>query len=513
MASASVDAQEQHPDMEDVGATHLFITNSENSQTQKKSFSESETESSCCLLKISIPVRVQIGIMAFFMFFVTQMMRSNLYIAHIGMTNTVNYSSLENSSTSDKIPKRVDWSEQETAVVFSAFYWCYWITELPGGMLAEKFGARRVLGIAVMTAGAVNLVFPLACNVHFILAAALRAIQGLALGVTWPATHVISAHWIPSTERSKFMTTYHGSSVGTALTYPLSGLLMSVLNWESVFYMTGLLTLLWSAGWWQLVYDRPSEHPHISSRERKYLQKAIGNSVSSDKKSLRTPWSSILCSGPFWAVLLASQGLMWGTITLSMQVPAYFKHVYSLDIKMNGFLSGIPEFCKFVFSILFSTLIDYLLRNKYLTVTTARKIAVAISEFLPAIFLVVLAYFGIKTTVGAVVLLALISAVGGASSSGSLANVVDLSPNFAGTLLGIIKTLTLVPGVLSPNLVSIFSDMFGHFDCWYYVFITMAAIYATCGTIFILLGSGEVQPWNNPEFRELHSSGKEIAPS
>ena len=75
----------------------------------------------------------------------------------------------------------MDWSDRETAVVFSAFYWCYWITELPGGILAEKYGARRVLGFAVLIAGAANLVFPLACNAHFILAAVLRAVQGLAL--------------------------------------------------------------------------------------------------------------------------------------------------------------------------------------------------------------------------------------------------------------------------------------------------------------------------------------------
>jgi hypothetical protein len=48
---------------------------------------------------------------------------------------------------------------------------------------------------------------------------------------------------------------------------------------------------------------------------------------------LQTPWTSILLSGPFWAVLFASQGLMWGTITLSMQLPTYFKNVYMLDIK------------------------------------------------------------------------------------------------------------------------------------------------------------------------------------
>jgi hypothetical protein len=66
-------------------------------------------------------------------------------------------------------------------VVLSAFYWSYWITELPGGLLAQKFGGCRVLGFGVLLAGLLNLAFPLACRVHYVAAAFLRAIQGLAL--------------------------------------------------------------------------------------------------------------------------------------------------------------------------------------------------------------------------------------------------------------------------------------------------------------------------------------------
>ncbi|PSN29845.1 hypothetical protein C0J52_26377 [Blattella germanica] len=281
--------------MEDVGTTHLFINNG------NKITSNSEVKRSHCS-RITVPVRLQIGIMAFFMFFVTQMIRSNLYIARIGMMSEKN-ETLGNSSTT----------------------------------------------------------------------------VAHTQGVTWPATHVISAHWIPSTERSKFMTSYHGSAVGTALTYPLGGLLMSFLDWESVFIMTGAFTLLWFISWLYVVYDKPSVHPRITINERRYLERAIGDTVSSHKKSLKTPWLAILRSGPFWAVLLASQGLMWGTITLSMQTPTYLKTVHLFDVKMNGFLSGIPEFCKFIFSIIFSTTIDHLLHKKYLTITAARKIAVATS--------------------------------------------------------------------------------------------------------------------------------------
>jgi len=74
-----------------------------------------------------------------------------------------------------------------------------------------------------------------------------------------------------------------GSAVGTAVTYPLSGLIMAVLDWQYVFYMTGVLTLTWYAFWWYLVYDSPAQHPRISNAEQKYLQRVIGNSVASRK--------------------------------------------------------------------------------------------------------------------------------------------------------------------------------------------------------------------------------------
>ncbi|XP_021919262.1 sialin-like [Zootermopsis nevadensis] len=431
--------EKSHVIMEDVASSHTFM---EGNTVPCKTTGKNKIP--------LVPARVQLGIMAFFMFFITQMIRSNLYIARVGMTDLGN---VTNESHSNKL----NWDEQETAMVLSAFYWSYWITELPGGLLAQRFGGCHVLGFGVLLAG--GFFFPLACRVHYGAAAVLRAIQGLALGVTWPATHVLSAHWIPSTERSKFMTTYHGSAVGTALTYPLSGLLMAVLDWQYVFYVTGALTLTWYAFWWYLVYDSPAQHPRISDAERKYLERVIGDSVASHKDPpLQTPWSSILLSVPFWAVLFASQGLMWGTITLTMQLPAYFRSVYMLDIKTNGFVSGIPELCKFAFSLAFSTVMDYMLRNKYLSITVVRKISVATSEFIPAVLLVVLGFLSKSSATVAVVLLALASAVGGASSSGSLPNIVDLSPNFAGTLIGIIKTMALIPGVLSPNTVSLLNN-------------------------------------------------------
>ena len=42
-------------------------------------------------------------------------------------------------------------------------------------------------------------------------------------------------------------------------------------GWQAIFYVTGVLTLLWCAAWVLLVYESPAQHPRISFRERVYI--------------------------------------------------------------------------------------------------------------------------------------------------------------------------------------------------------------------------------------------------
>lgn len=57
--------------------------------------------------------------------------------------------------------------------------------------------------------------------------------------------HVLTAKWIPSNERSKFVSAYMGGSVGTAITYPFCAMIIHYFNWEAAFYFTSLLGIIW----------------------------------------------------------------------------------------------------------------------------------------------------------------------------------------------------------------------------------------------------------------------------
>jgi ACS family sodium-dependent inorganic phosphate cotransporter len=73
------------------------------------------------------------------------------------------------------------------------------------------------------------------------------------------------------------------SSLGAAITMPVCGFLISSLGWESVFYVTGVVGLIWSIAWFFLVFDSPAQHPRISEEERRYIEGSIGEATSHDK--------------------------------------------------------------------------------------------------------------------------------------------------------------------------------------------------------------------------------------
>ncbi len=89
-----------------------------------------------------------------------------------------------------------------------------------------------------------------------------RALVGFFHGVTFPVMHGMLGAWAPPLERSKMVAIYMtGASVGTCLLFPIAGLLIDSFGWESVFYFTGTVELVWCLAWYRLAHDSPSDHP------------------------------------------------------------------------------------------------------------------------------------------------------------------------------------------------------------------------------------------------------------
>lgn len=107
---------------------------------------------------------------------------------------------------------------------------------------------------------------------------------------------------------------------------------------------------------------------------------------------------------------------------------------------------------RMLFAYAFSMFGDYMLRTSKLSRTNVRKLAGFVCGVLNGIFILLLAYSGCNTT-AAIIFLTLGTMAHGAVSTGPLANIVDLSPNHAGVLLGISGMVGVLPGFISPVIV------------------------------------------------------------
>ncbi|XP_021928322.1 sialin isoform X1 [Zootermopsis nevadensis] len=406
---------------------------------------------------------------------------------------------------------RFEWDEYEQNMILGCFFWGYVMTELPGGRLAEVIGGHRVFGYSMLSASVLTLLTPLAAKLDYLAVVILRVLLGLMLGATWPSIHPMTARWIPPTERSKFMSNMMASSLGAAITMPVCGFLIASLGWESVFYVTGVVGLVWSIVWFFVVFDSPAQHPRISEEERQFIEKAIGDSTSQGKAH-RVPWFSILTSPCVWAIIITHGASVFGYFTVVNQLPTYMKHILHFNIKANGLLSSMPYLGKYVFAVLTSALADYFLRTKKFTRTTTRKLFTAVALAIPSATMIGQMFLGCDRA-ASVAFFTVALTINGAVCGGYLGNGLDIAPNFSGTIFGMANTLSSLGGFLSSLMVGMLTQDNQTYTQWRKVFGIIAATYAGGAIVYSVFGTGELQSWNSgPKSTDKDEAEKEKIP-
>lgn len=98
----------------------------------------------------------------------------------------------------------------------------------------------KVFGGGIGVTAVLTLLTPLAANAGVPVLIAIRVIEGIAEGVTFPCVHAIWARWAPPKERSRMASAaFAGNYAGTVVAMPVSGILAAAYGWESLFYVFG----------------------------------------------------------------------------------------------------------------------------------------------------------------------------------------------------------------------------------------------------------------------------------
>lgn len=306
----------------------------------------------------------------------------------------------------------------------------------------------------------------------------------------------MTAHWAPPQELSRITAViFAGVDFGVIGSNTLSGLILqyTTIGWPGVFYFFGGISIIWFIFWTFLCYNDPKEHPFITDDEANYVRESLHELTHKNIPSV--PYSHIFRSKPFWALLAVQIGHDYGLYTLLTDLPKYMSSVLKLTVEMRGYTTSLPHLCSIIYSVIVSWLTDKMIIYNYVSQTNARKINTTIATVIPACLIIGASFAGCDQTV-VVILFILGVMFMGSSLSGIKTNSLDLSPNYAGTVMALTNGIASFTGMLSPFLVGILAKQQTLYE-WRIVFWIVFGVFVVTNSIFLMWASGDVQYWND----------------
>jgi OPA family glycerol-3-phosphate transporter-like MFS transporter len=117
---------------------------------------------------------------------------------------------------------------------------CYAVGQVVNGTLGERFGARRLMTMALVGAAATNILFSMTSS--FAMMLVLWAINGYAQSAGWSLLIQTLSDWNTSERRGTLVglisTCYQ---VGNVVSWLLAGFLCDSLGWRAAFMVPGLV--------------------------------------------------------------------------------------------------------------------------------------------------------------------------------------------------------------------------------------------------------------------------------
>ena len=334
------------------------------------------------------------------------------------------------------------WSKSEFGMVFSAFLVGYAVLQLPGGLVADRWSARKVLALAFCGFSLFTALTPPAISAFWLLLSA-RFLVGMFESVTIPALTSVNARWIPRAEFGRAQTlSVSGVTVGQMIAYPLTTWIILNFSWQLVFYFNALLGFVWAAVWLWSSTDMPGEHPKIDAAERTYIESNLP-----PRPAVPLPLWTVFSSASLLTVTLAFMCYAYVLWMFLFWFPTYLVEARGMSLGVMGTVGIFMHGASFLGVIGAGMLSDWLLRNGWnAQFARVRFGAFGLTLALPCLVLAAQTSSPLICVVFLVLFYGLFSMGIGVFTTVAL----EFNPHQAGAIFGMMNTLGTFAGVLGP---------------------------------------------------------------
>lgn len=339
-----------------------------------------------------------------------------------------------------------------TGIILSAFFLGYAIMQIPGGWLADKFGAKRVLLMAVITWSIFTGLTAIAWSLTAMIV--IRFLFGIGEGGFQPSSSKIIATIFPKEERGRAMSIMLTSGGIVSLIVPLlAAYLLGTIGWRMMFIIIGAIGAIIAFLYWKYI-QLPQDKATTAGTEN------TTNKVNF-KELLKTPlmWNLIIAYFCIYAV-------NWGLVSW---IPTYLQKNRGLDLMSIGWAQTIPAITTIIGVYGSGYIIDKLPKGMEKVLGSISCAVIGLLLYLMFTAKTVTLFIGYQTVVSIFIAFVI-----------TLLPVIvlkKLPSSITGSAMGIANTGGQLAGFVTPMAIGFMVDAFnGSFDAAFWMLIGFALI-------------------------------------
>jgi len=340
-----------------------------------------------------------------------------------------------------------------TGIILSAFFLGYAIMQIPGGWLADKFGAKRVLLMAVIMWSIFTGLTAVAWSLTAMIV--IRFLFGIGEGGFQPASSKIIATIFPKEERGRAMSIMLTSGGIVSLIVPLlAAYLLGTIGWRMMFIIIGAIGAIIALLYWKYI-KLPQEQAVQVERDENVSPKV------NLKELFKTPlmWNLIIAYFCIYAV-------NWGLVSW---IPTYLQKNRGLDLMSIGWAQTIPAITTIIGVYGSGFIIDKLPRGMDKILGSISCAVIGILLYLMFTAKSVSLFISYQTVVSIFIafVITLLPAI----------VLKKLPSSITGSAMGVANTGGQLAGFVTPMAIGFMVDAFnGSFDAAFWMLIGFAAI-------------------------------------
>lgn len=236
------------------------------------------------------------------------------------------------------IMKEYGFDKIDMGLIQSFFFAGYALMQVPGGMMAEKFGHRITGSLAVIWWSVFTALTAVAKGKFSF--AAVRFLFGMGEGPIYPAFAIAIFRWFNKKEKgnaSSFL--LNGSFLGPVIGPALTVALMSTVGWKMVFLIFGIVGILMAWVWHKYVPENPAESPYVNEAELAHINERRTD-VPIVKKA--APWGKLFTSVQFWAIGVQYFITDYIMFVFLAWLPLYLMEAHGFSLAKMGIWAAMP---------------------------------------------------------------------------------------------------------------------------------------------------------------------------